>query len=314
MATTIESTCYINISSQHGTSRPAAGDYLPSYLSNMVFSFNGLLKEEDDILYSYVDIVSAQIPVSFYNINYTNNLLSYTMGGGGTQTLTLTKGNYFATTLIAELKTQFLAAGFIVAITYDRASGKFTFSASGSFTFLASGSTIFGVLGFGLTTDYSSSSNYLTAPYPVSFLSIKKLRFASNALATQSVGSYTGGSSSLFGTIPVNAGPFGLVLYDNVSGRKSFLRNKKVDEIDIQVYDENNRFINFNNTDWAITLAITTTRRYSMPDQKSFSDVVQPILQQVKGGDPPGAPPAESNQFGAESDLDFFMYQMGIDL
>ena len=315
MATTIESTCYINISSQHGTSRPAGGDYQTSYLSNMAFSFQGLLKEEDDILYSYVDIVSAQIPVSWYNINYTNNVLSYSMGGGAAQTLTLTKGNYFATTLIAELKAQFLAAGFTVAITYDRAGGKLTFSTSQSFTLIATGSTIFGVLGFAPTTTYSSASNYLTAPYPVSFLSVKKLRFASNALATQSVGSFTGGSSSLFGTIPVNAGPFGLVLYDNVSGRKSFLRNKRVDEIDIQVYDENNRFINFNNTDWSITIAITTTRRFAMPDEKTFSDVVQPILQQVKGGDPSVAPPPpESSQFGAESDLDFFMYKMGIDL
>lgn len=314
MAATIEDTRYINISSQHGTSLPAVGDYETSYLSNMVFLFRGLLKEEDDILYSYVDIVSAQIPVSFYNINYTNNVLSYSMGGGITRTLTLTRGNYFATTFIAELKVQFLAAGFTMAITNDRAAGRLTFSTSQSFVFYAVGSTVLSVMGFPLTTNSASSLNVLTAPYPACFLGIKKLRFASSALATQSVGSFTGGGSSLFGTIPVNAPPFGIVQYDNVSGRKSFLRNKKVDDIDIQVYDENNRFINFNNVDWAITLAITTTRRFAIPDGKNFSDVVQPILQQVKGADPLAVPPPEASAFGAESDLDFFMYQMGIDL
>lgn len=315
MSNVIEDTRYVNISSQHGISKPAEGDYQTSYLSNMTFPFHCLLKEEDDILYSYVDIVSAQIPVSFYNINYTNNLLSYSMGGGITRTLTLTKGNYFATTLIAELKAQFLAAGFTVAIAYDRAAGRLTFSASQSFVFYAAGSTVLSVMGFSQTADYSSASNVLTAPFPVSFLSIKKLRFVSRALVTQSVGSFSTTGSSLFGTIPVNAPPFGLVQYDNTSGRKSLLRNKTIDEIDIQIMDENNRFINFNNTDWAITLAITTTRQFTPSNGRNFSNTVTPILQPIKG--PEAGPEADVGQtsiFGDDSDLDFFLYKIGIDV
>lgn len=311
MTTTIEDTRYINISSQHGMSRPAVGDYETSFLSNMVFSFRCLLKEEDDILYSYVDIVNAQIPVSFYNINYTNNVLAYSVGGGISRTLTLTRGNYFATTLIAELKAQFLAAGITMAITYDRAAGRLTFSTSQSFVFYATGSTVMGVLGLSSTTNYSSTANALAAPFPISFLSIKKLRFVSNALATQSIGSFSSTGSSLFGTVPVNAPPFGIIQYDNVSGRKSFLRNKRIDEIDIQILDENNRYINFNNTDWAITLAITTTRQFKIPDSRSFSDTTTAILQPTKA---PGADVPQPDIFGAESDLDFFLYRIGIDI
>ena len=45
--------------------------------SFVLFNFNGLLKEETHILRSYISVVSAQIPVSFYTINATNNALTY---------------------------------------------------------------------------------------------------------------------------------------------------------------------------------------------------------------------------------------------
>ena len=41
------------------------------------FNFTGLLKDEKDILRSYISILNAQIPVSFYTINYYNNVLDY---------------------------------------------------------------------------------------------------------------------------------------------------------------------------------------------------------------------------------------------
>lgn len=309
MPETIESTQYINISSQHGTSRPATTDYATTYLSNMLFSFKGLLKEEPDILYSQVDIVNAQIPVSFYNINYTNNILKYSINGGSILTLTLTRSNYSTTSLIIQLKAQFLAAGYTFVISQDRPTGKLTFTHTAAFAFYYSGSTALNVLGFSTTTNYSSTALSLTADYPTNLLGIKKLKFASVALSTNSVGSYNGASTSLIGTVPVNSVPFGVILFDNASGRKSFLRNNIIDEIDIQIYDENNRFINFNNVDWAITLAITTTRLFKMPDGKTLNDVITPILQRDKGAlEEPGI------VFTTDSDLDFFLYKNGIDI
>ena len=40
--------------------------------SNINFRFTGLLKEESDLLKSYISISNAQIPVSYYTINETN--------------------------------------------------------------------------------------------------------------------------------------------------------------------------------------------------------------------------------------------------
>ena len=48
-----------------------------SMSSFILFNFQGLLKEEPNILRSYISVVNAQFPVSFYTINATNNTLTY---------------------------------------------------------------------------------------------------------------------------------------------------------------------------------------------------------------------------------------------
>ena len=45
-----------------------------TYKSNVEFSFQGLLTQEDNIEHVQISLVNAQIPVSFYTINYTNNM------------------------------------------------------------------------------------------------------------------------------------------------------------------------------------------------------------------------------------------------
>ena len=48
-----------------------------TYLSNINFNFSGLLKEDKNLIRSYVTVLNAQIPVSFYIIDETNNMLYY---------------------------------------------------------------------------------------------------------------------------------------------------------------------------------------------------------------------------------------------
>ena len=48
-----------------------------TYLSNIHFNFSGLLKEDPNLIRSYITVLNAQIPVSFYIIDETNNILNY---------------------------------------------------------------------------------------------------------------------------------------------------------------------------------------------------------------------------------------------
>ena len=93
---TVDDTRYISLNTQHCIKKPSVGSginqYESSFLSQVSFDFKDVLKDADDILYSHVDIVNAQIPVSFYLINYTNNTLSYKINNGVIQTMTIERG------------------------------------------------------------------------------------------------------------------------------------------------------------------------------------------------------------------------------
>ena len=46
-----------------------------SFISNVVFPFSGILKNETNVKHVYISVMNAQMPVSFYVINSTNNIL-----------------------------------------------------------------------------------------------------------------------------------------------------------------------------------------------------------------------------------------------
>ena len=48
-----------------------------SYKSDINFNFTGLIKQEDNIQQIQISLVNAQIPYSFYTINYTHNNFKY---------------------------------------------------------------------------------------------------------------------------------------------------------------------------------------------------------------------------------------------
>ena len=51
-----------------------------SSLSNVVFPFSGILKSESNMKHVYISVMNAQMPVSFYVINSTNNVLKVVSG------------------------------------------------------------------------------------------------------------------------------------------------------------------------------------------------------------------------------------------
>ena len=126
--------------------------------------------------------MNAQMAVSFYVINSTNNVLKVVSGSTFlSYTLTLTNGNYNLNTLITEINSKFALVGFPSnpTITQNKSTGRLTF---------ASQSTIRDVLGLG-SSDLTGSS--ITAPYPFNLLGIKLLNIASNALSVNSCLLYT---------------------------------------------------------------------------------------------------------------------------
>ena len=95
-----------------------------TYLSDMVFNFKGILKEENNIVRCFVRVLNAQIPVSFYTLDDSNNILAYKVTSSSTiKIIAIANGNYNATTYIAKLTSFFIANGDPISVSYNSLTG-----------------------------------------------------------------------------------------------------------------------------------------------------------------------------------------------
>jgi hypothetical protein len=235
----------IVISNQINLSSNTATIKNNSYNSVMIFNMP-IMKKEKNILYNQVSLIHAQIPVSYYTINETNNLFVLSTGS-----YELTLGNYNATLF----KTMFLnLLGSSFSMSLDVSTGKYTLTKQGGFTILPS-TTCYKILGLQKSTTYISSGS-LIFPYPCNFLGVNRIKIKSNILKTDNLDSNSNGHSQLLSTIPVNCSQYGLINYINYTNFKNTLNNTDITYIDITITDESDNIINFNGIDVHLTLQI----------------------------------------------------------
>jgi hypothetical protein len=264
-----EDTRLINLYSQSATS------YLNGSLkSNVEFNFRNILRDLPDVIHSTIGVVSAQIPVSYYTINAYNNTVVTPYG-----TITIPAGNYNATTLMSTMNTLFLVISYIV-VTINKLTGKLIFSSSvaGFPVTIYRTSLAYDILGFNTNVaSYTGIGNpqVLTAPHPLNLLGIQQLRINSSAFASYNSNSTNMGESNLVGIVQSTAPPFGMILYSNQNSY-SILKHKNISLIDIQILDENDNLVDFNNIDWTLTFQLTIFRRVPLPSNSK--DYLVPIL------------------------------------
>lgn len=233
-----------------------------AYLSSLLFPFTDILKRESDIKYATIGLLSAEIPVSFYNININNQVLKCTISSVA-YTVTIPESNYNSTTFIAAFQAQFLATtGRSIDLTISKLTGKLTFTLSGYTLILLTSSTIYEVLGLEVSTTYTISST-LISPYMCNLLGIKKLKVISSALSNGSLDSL--GNSTILQTISVDQPAYGLISYQNNDANFAILKSKTISNIDLEIRDENNKLIDLNGIHFSITLVLNI-HRISVPN------------------------------------------------
>jgi hypothetical protein len=234
-------------------SKDAVVLYNTTYLSNVLFDFKNVITEHDDVQYITCGVLNAQIPVSFYTINDSNNKLNFSYAGGAMETITITNGNYNSNSLISEFISKFATLGYTYTIVVNRVSGKITFASNISFVFYGS-SSCFPVLGFKKNADYASTGNAVTGVYPLNLLGVKKIKVISSYLVVKSYDSLNSSTVNCLASIPVDVASYGLITYSNDAHLYPVLNVKTVNAIDIQLLDEDNQLIDFNGIHWCITL------------------------------------------------------------
>ena len=226
-----------------------------TYLSNLNFYFSGLLKDDPNLVRAYITVLNAQIPVSFYIIDETDNILDY-IENSVSKSITIPIGNYNGNQMVTALNLGFTDNSSNVTATLNSQTGilKFIITGGASFTFLST-STIKKILGF---DENITSTTLITMPYQLNLLGKKKLFINSNHLRNNAFSSKSFSCVQTIATIPIDKPPYEMISYISVSDlEKNILFNKSIDTIDIQIVDEENKYIDFRNIDWSITICLS---------------------------------------------------------
>ena len=223
-----------------------------SLKSNLVFIFRNPIVIHKNSIEVKVSLVNAQIPISWYLVNSTNNKFSITVNGEKT-TYYFKIGNYNITTFISEWAN---SVGSNWNLAYSNITNKITFSYNQSFTFSDDDNSIFGILGFSEGSQYNSSSNVLVAPFCCNFAGLTRLNIKSSCFNLNNVDSLNKGINRTIAVIPVSSAQSGYVFYNNFTQYKNVFKNHEISTIGIEIYDDFKNFIDFNNVDWTMTLQV----------------------------------------------------------
>ena len=105
----------------------------------------------------------------------------------------------------------------------------------------------------------------LNFPFAVNLLGTKNIYIKCN-LILENLQTKTNDNQTLKSK-PVNVPPFGLILYNNIENIESLVKNSQIDNLNIEIYDDEDNLINMNNQDWSITIELKSVLQVSYNTQ-----------------------------------------------
>lgn len=209
---------------------------------------------ENDRSRIYISVFNLSIPYSFYNINKSNNVLSYQVLGtpNGIINLNIPYGNYNEYTL-----TQYINNNLQnnLTVSYNSITNKMTFShTTNNFKLLVNQNSILEALGFTNDVIYNSIDYNLVSPYVVNLNTNNCICIMTN-LETPNITSCAINNRKILLSIPVNANPKGLITWNNNGSlyRINTYTNT-LDYLEIILVNQHHQLIDLNNVPFIITL------------------------------------------------------------
>ena len=215
----------------------------------------------------YLSVSHCEIPNSFYIVNYTNNQIVI-----DNITYIIPVGNYNVNSFTTALQSVLPSA---YDLTYSSITNKFTLSYTSNFTINASSlsSTINKVVGLD-KNNLSSTLNSATFPYLINFLPMQRINFKSNFFKMNNYNS-SDGSTDVFLCLQNNSGQLSMINYINQSGDQYLIQDKNITNFQINVCDDNNNLLNFNNIDWTLSFKLSIEYIDDTDQRQNFFDIVK---------------------------------------
>ena len=216
--------------------------------------------EIDSEYHIHMSVQSASIPVSYYNVNYTNNYLYYITYSGAIGTvhqIYITKQNYTINQLVTQLNSSLTN----LSVTYNSQTNKMQITTDqDSFSIYYDSinpvlkSTALQLLGLS-NINHFSSAKIINSDTCCNISPIRMYCICSN-LKTGNLNLNAPLNQNVLCQIPVDVNRYGVVNYINTNNFKSNLYSNIIDTLTIQIRDQNSDIVELNGANWSIALQL----------------------------------------------------------
>lgn len=201
-----------------------------------------------------IEIVSVEIPFTFYIINATNNNIRFN-NGTTTYNAAIPAGNYDAVTFAGTIQTAMNAAMAGFTVTYSVPTYKLTFANATPFQVTLTGTTCAAIIGVTadstLSTAFTGQSSInLSGPNYVFIRSTKLMRGKTNRSL------FAGNPSDILYKMVVSTGPGTTLIDKNLypNNPVTYGTRQVIDDFDLTLIDPDGNVLDLNGQRWSITL------------------------------------------------------------
>lgn len=208
-----------------------------------------------------VEVVSAEIPYSFYTINANNNKLCFRSGSTDYIT-TLPVGSYTVVRFVEILQTALNTTFGGFTVTYDRENFKLTFTNASAFQLQISNTQGTSTLApkIGLTSSSSVVTNF-TCQGAINIAGPKYILIKSDRLTLPKITRpfLNNSQQSILYKIPVQGGPGDVIVEKNYyTNLLKYGVRQSIKTIDFQLTDDQNNPLDLNGLSWSLTINLVT--------------------------------------------------------
>jgi hypothetical protein len=220
----------------------------------------------------YILLKSFKFINSFYNINSTNNVFYYSidsvigMGIIDIHNFEIPIGNYNITSFLAYLNVQL--AGVMV-ITASNQTFKLTCTSSDIIILRNGVNSCLKVLGFNFVDTVQAYE--ITSPNLFNLSGVQMLYICISNFNVSSISSINSYLNNVIQDINIETLAGTTQSFNNTSASRYKIMNSLINKIDLNIYDENNQLVDFNNTDFFINVSLIFSYKMQYKQEMSLN-------------------------------------------
>lgn len=233
-------------------SRNATNYLNGSFNSSVIFNFYNPIRSTSNAISMSCGLSSFSCPNSIYNINETNSLLSLTVNSITTN-YNIMYGNYDVNTFMTQL---ILQIGSNFNISVNNITNKLTLINSLYNFIINSNSTLNNIMGFTSSVSISSISKSLTMPFMCNFNGLASLNIVIQNFNMNNLSSYNQSDTPIIQSVSIDPSS-SIIKYNKSNDFKFLISDATLSYLQIDIMDDLENLINFNNQYFNLTLEFT---------------------------------------------------------